>query len=204
MKKTAQISKQYINLLKTKNRRLKKKDLLYKLLLDENKKEIMFNIFTQEEIDSFIKHMKEKEKNDKKTEKMEKNEINNEKLNKKDVGEEAATPINALDKKLDSFNGSQIKEENSSKSTNASSRNNSNSNSNSFEPKEEIIYDKIPQPEDDNQMKNDFSDLANLILKKCRINLSVGKNGGNNNIKIKDILMGEKLSLKTKEEKFNN
>ena len=77
------------------------------------------------------------------------------------------------------------------------------SKSNSI-PNEEELYDKILQSEDDNQMKNDYSDLADLILKKCQINLSVSKNGGNNNIKIINIFMGDKLSLKATIKKFDN
>ena len=209
-----------------KFQRLKKKDLLYRLLLDENKKEIMFNVFTKEEIDSFINHMKEKEKNDKKiekkaekTEKIEKSEkiekiekteepeknenIDILKLNKKDIEgtlDDAPKPIDAFQNKIYLINGndSKIKEKIPSMSTKISSKNNS------ITPNEEELYDKILQSEDDNQMKNDYSDLADLILKKCQINLSVSKNGGNNNIKIINIFMGDKLSLKATIKKFDN
>ena len=208
----------YNSIKDKKYKKLKKKDLLYKLLLDENKKEIMFNVFTQEEIDSFIKHMKEKEKIDKKIEKIEKiekNEISIDekiKLNKKDSEEtlEAATPIKAFNnqifvnnnidknRKPESYNGSQNKDSNSSESTKISSKSTS-ANSN-----EVILYDKIPQQEDLIYFKNEFSDFAELILKKCKIIFSVTKNGGNNNIEIKNILAGETLDLKISEEKFNN
>ena len=58
-----------------KYKKLKKKEIIYKLMIDEKSKDMFSRIFTKDEIDSFINHVKEIENKENKVQKEEKNDL---------------------------------------------------------------------------------------------------------------------------------
>ena len=203
-------------------KKLKKKEILYNLFIDENKKEMMLKVFSQEKIDSFIKRMKLSEKDNKK-----KDESAIVTLNKKDNNEtmEAPDPTKLLlnqNQIINNKNDNKVKingigleinqkkeekhlEHNSSKESSTKS----NSSSSSFgekigdneqkqnKQKKEFLDVNKPKP------KNNFSNLASSLLNKCSIDLSVKKNGDKNIVIINEVTIGPN-NLKIKLDKFSD
>ena len=196
-----------------KFKKLKKKEIIYKLMTDENSKDIFSKIFTKDDIDSFIKHMKEIEKKEKKVRKEE------------EQTEEDAAPIfnNNINNKI-MENSIIIPEKPGLKKTPEEKSNDSKNNESNFSMSDQptkissFVKSKeknksysgfIDKPTlDDNSSINNENNLnlAINILNKCSIDFSVHKNDNQNLIKMDHASIGDNnLNITVdKLEKFMN
>ena len=191
-----------------KYKKIKKKEIVYKLMIDENNKGIFSKIFSKVEIDSFINNVKEIEKKEKKISKLEKKEIeptteepapifnnytNNEMVeNNINIVEKPSLKKNPEDKSY--INDSKNYE------TNYSTIDPSTKAFSTFDKskdKTSIYSGFIDKPKlDDNSSINyeidkNYIYLATSILNKCSIEFSVHKNLNKSIIKINNVSIGK-------------
>ena len=203
----------YTSIKNCKLKKLKKKDLMYKLITDEKYKEYFSKIFTQEEINSFINHVKgsEKEK-EKKVQKLEKKDSDEtlgapEQINPNNFKNDITpNPNNDNNSKTPKYyniiNNDNDKDNNANQNKKVE---NNNYLSKAGTPEGEL-YDKIVKPNSDinNYIKDDnYINLAQGLLKRCYIELTVKKNGGENFITLDKVLM-DSNNLTVIIDKFNN
>ena len=205
-----------------KLKKLKKKDILKKIFTDENNKDMLLKVFQQNEIDNFIKLLKESEKENKK-----KDVLSVDINDRNETMEEAPPTIqnkihifnNVKDNevKVNGINGISLKnnqnnveknyvnnsssESTKSTSSPSSSEENENDKKNkeNKENKNKIEYIFV----DNHKYKNEFSTFADKILNKCKIYLSLKKNGDKNYLVINKVIIGQN-NLSMNVEKFKD